>query len=185
MPTQELPLLPALAALVCLLGFTVVAGIDGVYYHLHLLRLHTRPDSHYEHRLHTLNSVLFVPQVLLLFVLSPQGLLLWLGLLLMLGSFVLEILDVLCEEESRRSLGGLSRREYLMHFLMSALHLGFMLPLLCATLPEAWRIDHTALLLRPTWLLVIGAWIGGPAVLVAGLHVVLDVRGRRSKGAAA
>lgn len=177
MPPAALPLAPALAALFCLLAFIAIAGIDGLYFHLYRYRLHARPASRYEHWLHTLNAVLFVPQIALLFLLAPSGALLWVTLLLFLTSLSIEVLDVLCEEASRKDLGGLLRSEYLMHFLMSGAHVGWVLPLLCAPPLSAWRLSQTALQPRPLWMLLCGAWIGGPAVLVAVLHLVLAGRG--------
>ncbi len=172
-----LPLIPALTAAVCLVLFTTIAGIDGLYFHLYRYKLHRRPLSRYEHRLHTINAVLFVPQVVLLFCCEPRGLFLWLAVLLFLVSLFVEVLDVLCESASRRDLGGLTRNEYLMHFLMSGLRFGAVLPLLVAAAPAAWLLHGSGLTLRPLWLLLTGAYIAGPGLGVAVLHVLLDVRG--------
>ncbi|MBP8196847.1 MAG: hypothetical protein KAY55_06715, partial [Deltaproteobacteria bacterium] len=58
---------PAFPGLVCavfsLLLFTTIAGVDGLYFHLYRYRLYARPASLYEHKLHTVNAVLFVPQI--------------------------------------------------------------------------------------------------------------------------
>ena len=108
---------------------------------------------------------------------APSGAYLWLNLLLFAGVLGVEVLDVLCEEASRRELGGLLRSEYLMHFLMSGAHVAWVLPLLCAPPPAAWALRETALQLRPLWMLLVGVCIAGPAVLIAALHVVLGLRG--------
>lgn len=171
--------LPAVVASVCLVLFTTIAGIDGLYFHLYRYRLYERRESLYEHKLHTINAFLFVPLVAVLYILEPRGLFLWLGALLFLGSLAVEILDVLCEEASRRSLGGLIRSEYLMHFLMSGLRFGAVLPILCGPPASAWLPGETELLWRPLWQLLCGAYIGGPALGIAILHVVLMRRGER------
>src|SRR5262245_9008086 len=117
MPSAELPFVPALTATALLVVFTTLASIDGLYFHLYRYRLYARPESRYEHWLHTLQSVLFVPQVALLFIWAPRGAFLWLNLLIFLTALGGEVLDVLCEEASRKELGGLLRSEYLLHFL--------------------------------------------------------------------
>jgi hypothetical protein len=174
-----LPLIPALCAACCLVLFTAIAGVDGLYFHLYKYKLYARPQSRYEHRLHTINSVMFVPLTALLFCAAPAGLFLWLGLLLFLGSLLIEILDVLCEPASRRDLGGLIASEYLMHFLMSGLRFGAIVPLLSSPPPAAWLPSSTALGARPFWLLLLGAWIALPGIGIAALHIRLDTHGVR------
>ena len=169
---------PALIAAVCMVLFTAIASIDGLYFHLFRYRLYDRPASRYEHRLHTANSLLFVPLTALLFCAEPLGLWRQLVLALFLGSFVIEILDVRCEEDSRRDLGGLTTSEYLMHFLMSGLRFGSVVPLLASAPLTQWLPENTALASRPLWLFLTGAWLAGPGVPIAILHVYLALRPR-------
>lgn len=171
------PLFPALlCAALCLLLFTTIAGVDGLYFHLYRYRLYARPASRYEHKLHTVNAVLFVPQVALLFCLRSSGLWLWLSLALFVTTLAVEVTDVLCEEASRRDLGGLTRVEYLMHFLMAGLRFGWVMPLLFGRPFAAWSIEHTALGWNSLWLVITGASIAIPAVGIAVIHVVLAAR---------
>jgi hypothetical protein len=162
-----------LCAVACLLGFTTIASIDGLYFHLYRYRLYRRAASRYEHLLHTINAVLFVPLLLLCFCLQPLGLWRWLALALFLFTLCIEILDVRCEAASRRDLGGLTTTEYLMHFLMSGLRAGSMLPLLSAGALAQWWPSHTALVARPLWLLILGMSVAIPGVFIAALHVYL------------
>jgi hypothetical protein len=161
--------------------------VDGLYFHLHRYKLYLRPQSRYEHRLHTINAVLFVPLVGLLYCAAPHGLYLWLALALFLASLFVEVLDVLCEPASRRDLGGLIASEYLMHFLMSGLRFGAVIPLLVGVPASDWLIGSSAIGIRPLWQLLCGAYIGVPAAGIAVLHIVLDRRGVQSlkKGKAA
>jgi hypothetical protein len=168
---QPLPLLGASAAI--LLLFTTIATVDGLYLHLWRYRLHRRPASRYEHRLHTANAVLFPPLSFLLFCVQPAGLWLWLAAALALVTLGIEIADVRCEHASRADLGGLGRNEYLMHFLMSALRSASVVPLLVSAPGEAWAPARTALGARPLWLLLTGAAIAVPAVGTALLHLWL------------
>jgi hypothetical protein len=173
-----LPVIPDLFSAFCLVLFTAMAGVDGLYFHLYRYRLYRRPECRYEHRLHTVNAVLFVPLVAMLFCVEPRGLYLWLWLLLFLASLGVEVLDVLCERASRQELGGLLPSEYLMHFLMSGLRFGFCLPLVVIAPAAAFRLQSTGFFPRPLYLLLCGVYIAVPAVGIAALHVVLDARGR-------
>jgi len=110
---------------VLLVLFSVVASTDSLYFHTYKYRLHTRPQSRYEHFLHTANICLFVPQVYLMFCVRPAGMWLWLSAFLVAATFGIELADVLCENDSRKDLGGLVPAEYAMHFSMSALRSGY------------------------------------------------------------
>jgi hypothetical protein len=171
-------LLASYTAAVCLILFTAIAGIDGLYFHIYRYRLFRRPASRYEHKLHTINAVLFVPLVAGLFCIAPSGLFLWLVLGLFALSFIVEILDVICEPASRRDLGGLTGSEYLMHFLMAALRVGAVAPLLVSTQAADWAIANTHLVQRPLWLFLLGAYIAGPGIFIAALHLYLARRGQ-------
>ena len=176
--TVEPSPLAAYTAAICLILFTAIAGIDGLYFHLYRYRLYKRPPSRYEHRLHTINAVLFVPLVALLFCVTPSGIFLWLALALFAVTLIVEILDVICEPASRRDLGGLTGVEYLMHFLMAALRVGTVAPLLTVRPIADWQLSASALATRPLWFFLLGAYIAGPGVFIAALHLFLDHRGR-------
>lgn len=183
-PLSQIPAnspLSAYTAAICLVLFTAIAGIDGLYFHLYRYRLYKRPPSRYEHRLHTVNAVLFVPLVALLFCVTPSGIFLWLALGLFAITLIVEILDVVCEPKSRRDLGGLSGSEYLMHFLMAALRVGTVAPIFTATTSSDWQLAASGLAARPLWLFLLGAYIAGPGILIAALHLFLDHRGRATE----
>lgn len=176
MPTADPSLLSTLCAAACLVAFTAIASVDGLYFHLYRYRLYARPDSRYEHWLHTWNAVLYVPLTALLFCAEPLGLWRHLALLLFIASVVIEVLDVLCEERSRRTLGGLTSLEYLMHFLMSGLRFGSVVPILTGGPLQQWLPSQTALAGRPLGLALIGLCLAAPGVLIAALHVYLALR---------
>jgi hypothetical protein len=103
------PLSTGDAATVVLITFAVLAGYDGVNLHLVRYRLWERPESRGEHLLHTARSVAF-PLIMLLLFTGRAGVLLWLGVVIVIGDTALGLLDVRVEPRSRRSLGGLSLR---------------------------------------------------------------------------
>ena len=120
-----------------LLVFTFVATIDGIYFHLYKYRLYSRKESIKEHHLHTINAFLFPITVLLLFVINSAGFMLWVSILLVVLTIIIELLDVFEEKSSRNDLGGLTSLEYSMHFAMSGI-----------------RATYTTLILanKPTWM---------------------------------
>lgn len=109
------------AATVLLLIFATLAPIDGVYIHLVRLKLHTRPESWYEHVWHTLRAVLFVPATYALFGVVSGGALLWTGIALAVIDQAVEIVDMASEKESRASVGGLNSFEYILHGILTLL----------------------------------------------------------------
>ena len=103
------------AATVFLILFGIVAAFDGLYLHLWKYRLYAREESLSEHKLHTLQGILFVPIVFFLFYKDFGGWALWAGVLFIAFEQVVEIMDVLSERDSRAGLGGLSSTEYAAH----------------------------------------------------------------------
>jgi hypothetical protein len=110
-----------ISALIFLIIFTLVASIDGIYFHLFKYKLYSRPESIKEHHLHTLNSFLFPFTIVFLFIFNTGGLLLWLAVILTILTLIVEFVDVFEEKKSRMKLGGLTSLEYSMHFGMSGI----------------------------------------------------------------
>lgn len=159
-----------IVAAVLLVVFSAVASTDSLYFHTYKYRLHTRPASRREHFYHTANICLFVPQVILMFCVRPAGL--WLGAAAALcaATFGVEMLDVLCERDSRRDLGGLIPAEYAMHFLMSALRAGFIFTFFAGFQLVDFAAP-AALAPVPLWCAAVGWTMAVPGFLVAALHL--------------
>lgn len=168
------PLLLLVSTLLLLL-FTAVAAVDGLYFHLYRYRLYARPASRTEHHLHTANAALFPVLTWLLFCGQPRGGLLWLAALLAGVTFAIEVWDVLIEPRSRADLGGLTGSEYAMHFLMSGVRWGGLLPLLLSAPPADWALQPTEMLSRPGWMVRVGWSMALPGVAIALLHVLLGL----------
>jgi hypothetical protein len=152
--------------------FSVVASTDSLYFHTYKYRLHLRPQSRHEHFLHTANICLFVPQVYLMFCVRPQGLWLWAAMAVCAATFVIELFDVLCENDSRRDLGGLVPAEYAMHFSMSALRSGYVFAYFAGT---SWAQYTGNSQLAPVGLFsqVVGWTMVIPGLAVAAMHLWL------------
>jgi len=147
-----------ICAVIFLLIFTLVATVDGLYFHLYKYRLYAHKESIYEHHLHTINSFLFPFTVLLLFVVNSSGWLLWLAIFLTVLTLIVEFLDVFEERRSRKKFGGLTSLEYSMHFAMSGLRATYTTLILASKPFAAWSLYSSLVLYMPyaIWMKVIG-----------------------------
>lgn len=174
---NERPLLIVACALI--IAYMVMATIDGLYLHLWKYRLHTRRQSIYEHKLHTLRAILFPLILYLLFAKNFGGILLWIGVLLAVIDLVIGMQDIFAEKNSRQELGGLSSFEYFIHVCANSIHVTYLTLIVIAKPVSAWSLSSPTLLPEPypslMWtvfvLMVPGAVIG------AALHVWLMRRG--------
>lgn len=171
-----------LAAAIVLQAFVVLSTIDGLYIHLWRLRLHQRPESYREHVWHTARALLFAPVVAILFAMPSAGTLLWLGVVLAVADQVAGVYDAMSERDSRRTLGGLGRGEYVLHVILVAVHAIALTLVLAARPAAAWSLSAPPLL--EDWpavtMLVAGPIVGG--IAVAALHVALAWRHRPDVG---
>jgi hypothetical protein len=163
------------AATVFLVLFAVVGAYDGLYLHLWKYRLHAREETRYEHRLHTAVAFLSVPVVWLLFAGNFGGLALWTGVLFVVVSFVVELMDVLEENDSRASLGGLSREEYVAHVLAITTRVAAVALALAAKPLAAWSVSSPLVLGAeyPAWVAFVGEQMLFGSVVVGALHLWL------------
>jgi hypothetical protein len=120
--------------------------------------------------------------VLVMFCVRPSGIWLALAAALALATFGVEMLDVLCERDSRADIGGLIPAEYAMHFLMSALRAGLVFSFFSG-FSLADFAAQAALAPVPLWCAIVGWSMAVPGFLVAALHLWL-CRPLASKAAA-
>ena len=168
------------ASILLLLLFTVVATVDGFYFHLFKYRLHARPASRLEHGLHTLNAILFPISLAPLYLARSTGLFLWMAGIALAITLLIESGDVFIERESRASLGGLTSTEYWMHFMMSGLRWSSAVLILASTPTSAWIEDASWSWTLPSWSNPLGFLTWGIAltgVPVALIHVMLGWQG--------
>lgn len=156
-----------------LLVFLLLSAFDGIYYHLWKFRLQERKDSKFEHITHTLRAALFVPTIILVYWIGLQSYILWVALAILAFDLVTEVLDVLNENESRATLGGLPSNEYLVHITLTTLRVAA-LTLAFAALPnEAWHLNAAISVEVPDLSKLIAMQVLPGAVIVAALHVYL------------
>ena len=155
--------------------YTIMAIIDGLYLHLWKYQLHTRSESIYEHKLHTLRAILFPVILYLLFAKNFGGILLWIGVLIGAIDLIIGAKDIFAEKTSREEFGGLSSFEYFLHVCANSIHVTYLTLIVIAKPSQAWSLSSPALLPDPypsmMWtafmLMVPGALLG------ALLHVWL------------
>ena len=92
---------------------------------------------------------------------------LWLGVLAFAADAIVETIDVLVENRSRRNLGGLSTGEYAIHINATGLRLASTALILAAKPFAAWSFSSPTLIepAYPEWL----AWL---ALLVVGTSLI-------------
>jgi len=106
-----------LAAVVTLLAFAALSFVDGVVIHLWRERLHLRPESRFEHALHTARAVLF--PLILTTIFAGRACVV--GFALLALDQAVEIWDMAIERRSRAYSGGLRSGEYVIHGALIAL----------------------------------------------------------------
>ena len=129
-----------------LVGFALLGAMDGVYFHIWKYKLPTRPASSYEHKLHTIRSIAFPFVIYYLYAHNFGGILLWLGAFVVSVDLIALGLDVYVEFDSRESLGGLSRTEYLIHIFANGFHFASIALILSIKPLSAWNFSSQVLL---------------------------------------
>jgi len=168
--------------LVLAVVFAVVAAGDSLYFHIWKYRLHNRVECAWEHLLHTANVCVFVPQIYLFFCVDAHGAWLVAAAALCAATLAIEVADVLSEHQSRRFIGGLTPVEYLLHFLMAGLRMGFVIAFFGGRSLDDFA--GPAVLGEPLWYVrAVGLCLLAPGLVIAAVHLVLVVTGRRQRAA--
>ena len=163
----------------------VLGAIDLFYFHIWKYKLHTRAESRYEHKLHMAFAFLMVPVGYLLFFQNSGGWALWAGVAAVAAALGTELLDVISENDSRASIGGLSTEEYSLHVVLTILKVAAFAFIFASKPIEAWSLSAPAVLGSYGWLgemmaakVMIGSFAVG-ILHLALLHpavAALDVR---------
>ncbi|MEN8929196.1 MAG: hypothetical protein ABF242_03220 [Flavobacteriales bacterium] len=106
---------------ICVIFFMAIAVYDGIYLHLWKYQLHTREESYFEHKTHTVRAILFPLIVWFLFV-NNDPLSFWIGIALVVVDFLTLSIDAFSEKDSRKNIGGLPRWEYIIHLFANGFH---------------------------------------------------------------
>lgn len=166
---------PILLATILLVTCSATAAIDVIWIHLIALRLYRHPATIYEHKLHSVHAAMAALSVALLFGLNLGGIGLWLAVAAIATWLAVEVMDLLCEKESRTKLGGLPNYEYTLHLMISGQRFAFVALMLAAKPLTAWRLDAPAFLSpsHPLWVRAIGCLIAAGGLGVVALHLWL------------
>lgn len=105
----------------CIVLFMVIATYDGIYLHIWKYQLHTRKESYFEHKIHTVRAILF-PLIIWLLFINTDLISFSIGITLVALDLITLGVDAFSETDSRKSIGGLSRWEYIIHLFANGLH---------------------------------------------------------------
>jgi len=105
----------------CLLLFMILATYDGFYLHIWKYELFKRKDSLFEHKIHTIRAVLF-PLILWLLFINDDKISFWISIVLISIDFIVLGIDAYSETDSRKSIGGLPKWEYILHLFANSFH---------------------------------------------------------------
>lgn len=121
--------------------FMIVGAVDLFYFHIWKYKLHTRPESRYEHKLHMAFAFLTVPLAYFLYYQDFGGYALWAAVFFVVAALSTEMLDVLSEGDSRASIGGLTTGEYSLHVAATILKVASFAFMFAAKPVAAWSLD--------------------------------------------
>lgn len=154
--------------------FMVLGAVDLFYYHIWKYKLHRRPESRYEHKLHMAFAFLMVPVAMLLYYQNLGGIALWAAVFFVVAALGTEILDVFSENDSRASLGGLSTGEYALHVVLTILKVASFAFMFAAKPAAAWELASPMHLGSYGWMgEMIALKVGLGSGLVGCLHFLL------------
>jgi len=132
--------------------FMVLGAVDLFYFHIWKYKLHTRPESRYEHTLHMAFAFLMVPVAYLLYYQNFGGIALWAGVSFVAAALGTELLDVFSENDSRASIGGLSTAEYALHVLLTILKVASFAFIFASKPAAAWDLSSPIVLGTYGWM---------------------------------
>jgi hypothetical protein len=154
--------------------FMIVGAVDLFYFHIWKYRLHMRPESRYEHKLHMAFSFLLVRVAFLLFYQDSGGYALWAAALFVIAALGTEILDVFSEGDSRASLGGLTTAEYSLHVAATILKVASFSLMFAAKPAAAWSLSSPTVIGRRGFMgEVVAMKVMAGGFLSGLLHLVL------------
>ena len=166
--------------IICLIGFMIIATYDGLYLHLWKYELFKRNESKFEHKTHTVRAVLF-PLILWFLFINEDSISFWFGISLFIIDLIILGIDAFSEKDSRKSIGGLPRWEYILHLFSNAFHFSAIILVLALKIK-----------ISPTGLIFVNEFVNSPAkelftfvslnvipgaIILAVLHFALMVKG--------
>jgi hypothetical protein len=154
--------------------FMVLGAVDLFFFHIWKYKLHTRPESRYEHKLHMAFAFLMVPVALLLYYQDLGGVGLWAAVFFVVAALSTELLDVFSENDSRASLGGLSTGEYALHVVLTILKVASFAFMFASKPAAAWDLASPITLGSYGWMgemIALKVTIG--SFVVGMLHLAL------------
>lgn len=164
-----------LAATVCVFIFGIIGIVDGFYYHLWKFKLHTHPETRFEHWVHTIRAAAFLALLFLFFLADYGGTLFLVGVGIVVLDAIVLLIDLIAEGDSRKKLGGLPHKEYIVHVVANTFHFISVTLIIVSKPLQAWSLNAPQSIDRhfpEVTQLVAQNLIPGTAMLVLG-HLML------------
>lgn len=131
----------------CIALFMLLAMYDGIYLHIWKYQLHTREESYFEHKTHTIRAILF-PLIVWLLVINNVPISFWIGIALVGVDLITLGVDAFSETDSRESIGGLPKWEYITHLFANGFHFAAIILVLATKV----SITETGMMLSETFI---------------------------------
>ncbi|KPM32280.1 Hypothetical protein I595_1930 [Croceitalea dokdonensis DOKDO 023] len=106
---------------ICLFAFMALATYDGFILHIWKYKLYQQPESIFEHKTHTVRAILF-PLIVWSLLIQTDKIFFFIGLALTAMDLVVLTVDAYSEKDSRTIMGGLPRKEYILHLFANGFH---------------------------------------------------------------
>lgn len=161
-------------SLVFLNLFMIVGAVDLFYFHIWKYKLHKRPESRLEHKLHMTFAFVMVPLAYLLYYQNSGGWALWAGVFFVAAALGTEMADVFSEGDSRASIGGLTTAEYSLHVAATIFKVASFAFVFSAKPVTAWSLASPSVLGSYGWMaemMALQVMVG--SFIVGILHLVL------------
>lgn len=108
-------------SMLCLVFFMLIATYDGLYLHILKYKLFEREESVFEHKTHTIRAILF-PLIVWLLFMNTDAISFWIAIVLVGIDLIVLGIDAFSEGDSRKSIGGLPKWEYILHLFANSFH---------------------------------------------------------------
>jgi hypothetical protein len=99
----------------------MLATYDGFYLHIYKYELYGIEDSKFEHKTHTIRAILF-PLIIWLLCINNDLVSFWFAICCILIDSIVLGIDAFVEGDSRKSIGGLPKWEYILHIFANGFH---------------------------------------------------------------
>ncbi|WCL48605.1 hypothetical protein [Leptospira sp. GIMC2001] len=164
-------------------AYSMLAFVDGVYFHLWKYRLYAFEQSLYEHKLHTVRALLFPIMIFGLYLYDIRGIAFIIIFGLVIADLIVQFIDIWEERNARKNLGGLEPMEYLVHCILITLHTIALSFYVVSKDFSAWSLTSSPIVIQSGIVYFIATNLLPGAIVIAITHLALILPSFRSNEA--